>query len=465
MQAINWAGRIPRLASAMSPRLMYFAIGLGLMGVCAVIYGFHYRIQKKEQLKAGATAQIMTTDAATSNRLAVHGTPVPGATPASSLSGSPAASAQPSPGVAGQVADRLRGAVKTVAAPFGRPPQTTATNCEPLPTGQPDPSCQQPLSYPSFAPKPGPEVDPVVRMKAERRQHAYELRLAAIDAPTSEPQSGSSAPASRPMNQLQADLARLGSLPTPSPATTAAASDSLGYRHPESADDDPNQQVAKRAFQRTPEGDYLKTTRIPPISPWVVERGEVIPAGLPSQIVSDLPGDLVAEVKRDVYDTPTHRYVLIPAGSLLAGEYNSALSYGQKRVQVVWSYLRFPDGSYVDLDKFVGHGADGSTGLSDQVDNHIKRLVGGVALSSLFAAGLQISQNRTSGNSTLTYPSNTQLTASAVGQQAAELGQQITSRNLNVQPTVKIRPGEVFYVSVMKSIIFPGPYKPLEGSR
>jgi type IV secretion system protein VirB10 len=202
---------------------------------------------------------------------------------------------------------------------------------------------------------------------------------------------------------------------------------------------------------------------MPPISPWVIERGEVIPAGLPSQIVSDLPGDLVAEVKRDVYDTPTHRYVLIPAGSLLAGEYNSALSYGQKRVQEVWSYLRFPDGSYVDLDKFVGHGADGSTGLSDQVDNHIKRLIGGVALSSMFAAGLQISQNRTTGNSTLTYPSNAQLAASAVGQQAAELGQQITSRNLNVQPTVKIRPGEVFYVSVMKSIVFPGPYKPLEG--
>jgi type IV secretion system protein TrbI len=91
--------------------------------------------------------------------------------------------------------------------------------------------------------------------------------------------------------------------------------------------------------------------------------------------------------------------------------------------------------------------------------------MGGVALSSLFAAGLEISQNGTTGNSTLAYPSNTQLAASAAGLQAAELGQQIISRNLNVQPTVKIRPGEVFYVSVMKSIIFPEPYKSLVGSR
>jgi type IV secretory pathway VirB10-like protein len=171
---------------------------------------------------------------------------------------------------------------------------------------------------------------------------------------------------------------------------------------------------------------------------------------------------VVAEVKRDVYDSPQHRYVLIPAGSLLAGEYNSAVTYGQKRAQVIWTYLRFPDGSYVNFDKFISHSADGAVGLGDKVDNHIKRLLGGVALTSAFAAGIQISQNRTGGNSTLSYPSNTQLAASAAGQQAAQLGEQITTRNLNVQPTIKIRPGDVFYVSVLKTIIFPGPYKPLD---
>jgi type IV secretory pathway VirB10-like protein len=448
----------------MSPRLIYIAVGLGVLGLFAVIYGFHYRIQKKENLKAGATSQIMTADAATSKRLAVHGGPVPGATPASNLGGTPAPAAPQNPSVGNGLAAQYRNAIRTVAAPYPKL-QQPASNCPPLPTGQPDPSCQAQVTYPAYAPQPAPEVDPAVRLRAEREQRAYELRLAAIDAPTSESQNSSSAPSSRPIDQLQADLARLGNLPTATPVTSpvpnAAPSDRPALARPDT-DDDPNQQAGKRAFQKAPEGDYLKTSRMPPISPWVVERGEVIPAGLPSQIVSDLPGDLVAEVKRDVYDTPRHRYVLIPAGSLLAGEYNSALSYGQRRVQVVWSYLRFPDGSYVDLEKFVGHGADGSTGLSDRVDNHIKRLVGEVALSSLFAAGLQISQNRTTGNSTLTYPSNAQLAASAVGQQAAELGQQITSRNLNVQPTVKIRPGEVFYVSVMKSIVFPGPYKPIE---
>jgi type IV secretion system protein VirB10 len=88
-------------------------------------------------------------------------------------------------------------------------------------------------------------------------------------------------------------------------------------------------------------------------------------------------------------------------------------------------------------------------------------LLGGIALTSGFAAGIQISQNRSGGNSALNYPSNTQLAASAAGQQAAQLGENLTSKNLNVQPTIKIRPGDIFYVSVMKSIFFPGPYKPL----
>jgi type IV secretory pathway VirB10-like protein len=80
-------------------------------------------------------------------------------------------------------------------------------------------------------------------------------------------------------------------------------------------------------------------------------------------------------------------------------------------------------------------------------------------LSSIFAAGIQISQNHSGANSTLAYPSTTQLAASAVGQQAAQLGEQITARNMNVQPTLKIRPGEPFYVSVQKSMLFSGPYQ------
>jgi type IV secretory pathway VirB10-like protein len=281
-----------------------------------------------------------------------------------------------------------------------------------------------------------------------------------LDAPTGAAAANVS---SSPVDPLQADMARLAALsgnPAPFPAGSMPSPLPPGGGPGLRIEEDPNGQGSKRSFQSSGEGDYVATTRQAPVSPWVVERGEVIPAGLPNAIVSDLPGDIVAEVKRDVLDSPTHRFVLIPAGSLLAGEYNSAVTYGQGRAQVVWTYLRFPDGTYVDLPKFVGHSADGATGLKDQTDNHLKRLIGGVAMSALFSAGIQISQNRTTGaNSTLAYPSNAQIGAAAAAQQAAEVGQQITSRNLSIQPTLKIRPGDIFAVSVTKSIVFPGPYE------
>jgi type IV secretion system protein VirB10 len=448
MAITNLAGRIPRTTTAMSSRLIYLIAGVGVLVLMGVAYGFHLRIAKKQALKAAAMVQMTAADAATSNRLAVQGQ-APGVTPASSLAGTPASSvpvAAPAPSLVNSGFSQLGGAVKTVSQPFGPP----AAQQQTLPVPPP--------SYPG--PQIQPDQDPVGRMKTDRVQRAYERRLAAIAAPTGESQNVSSA--AQTADPLQASIAALKGL-TPAnviPAQTSGSTPSFMRRD---GAGDPNGQAEKLAFQKSQEGDYLKTTRMAPISPWVVERGEVIPAGLPSQIVSDLPGDLIAEVKRDIYDTPQHKYVLIPAGSLLAGEYNSGVTYGQKRVQVVWTYLRFPDGSYVDLDKFVGHSADGSTGLGDQVDNHIKRLIGGIAMSSLFAAGIQISQNHTnSGGSTLAYPSNTQIAASAAGQQAGQVGEQMTSRNLQVQPTIKIRPGVVFYVSVMKSIVFPGPYKPLD---
>jgi type IV secretory pathway VirB10-like protein len=447
MTANRLAGRIPRTATEMSPRAIYITAALVISGLVAIVYGFHYRITKKEEQKAAVTAQVTAADAASSNRLAVQAQ-APGVTPASSLGASPAAPPPaPAPSLVNSGLSQLGGAVKTVSQPFGPP---VAQQPSPL----------QPPSYPSY--QPLPDKDPIARMKVDTVQRAYERRLAAIVAPTGENQNILGTVA-QPADPLQASIAALKGLTPPNVIAAQTPTMNAPSFVRRDGDDDPNGHAEKLAFQKAQEGDYLKTTRMAPISPWVVERGEVIPAGLPSQIVSDLPGDLIAEVKRDIYDTPQHKYVLIPAGSLLAGEYNSGVTYGQKRVQVVWTYLRFPDGSYVDLDKFVGHSADGSTGLGDQVDNHIKRLIGGIAMSSLFAAGIQISQNHTnSGGSTLAYPSNTQIAASAAGQQAGQVGEQITSRNLQVQPTIKIRPGDVFYVSVMKSIVFPGPYKPLD---
>jgi type IV secretion system protein TrbI len=226
--------------------------------------------------------------------------------------------------------------------------------------------------------------------------------------------------------------------------------------------DDQNMQGRKEAFlskSRTgPADDYLKSTRTPPISQFEIKAGWEIPAVLEQALDSDLPGQLKALVVANVFDTATGRYVLIPQGSRLVGDYNSHIGYGQDGVQVIWNRVIYPDGSSLDLSGMVGQDAQGLSGFRDQVDHHYARLIGFAVLTSLFAAATEISQNQ--NRPLLTNPSSAQVAGSAVGQQASELGSQVTRRNLNVQPTIKVRAGYRFNVRVNRDIVFDSPYAP-----
>lgn len=227
---------------------------------------------------------------------------------------------------------------------------------------------------------------------------------------------------------------------------------------------DQNLQGRKEAFLTKARAgqvdDYLKSTRTAPLSRYEIKAGWEIPAVLEQALNSDLPGELKALVSSNVYDTATGRFLLIPQGARLVGVYNSRIGYGQDGVQVIWDRVIYPDGSSLDLSGMIGQDAHGYSGFRDKVDRHYKRLVGFAVLTSLFAAASEIAQNQ--NRSLLTYPSPAQVAGSAAGQQAADLGAQITRRNLNVQPTVKIPVGYRFNVRVNRDVLFDGPYAPIE---
>jgi len=231
-----------------------------------------------------------------------------------------------------------------------------------------------------------------------------------------------------------------------------------------SAYDGQNGQTQKDSFLQKARShttdNYLKSTRTDPLSRYEIEAGWDIPATLEQAIDSDLPGEVKALVRSNVYDTATGEYLLIPQGARLLGTYNSVISYGQARVQVVWTRIIFPDGSSVNLDGMSGHDDQGRAGFHDQVNNHYVRLVGFAVLTSAFAAGLELSQRQ--NTSLLTTPTAGQTASAAVGQQLTELGSEVTRRNLNIQPTIKIRVGYKFTVRVNRDMLFDAPYKPVE---
>ena len=223
--------------------------------------------------------------------------------------------------------------------------------------------------------------------------------------------------------------------------------------------EDPAESAQKRAFLAAIDPNastYLKKAKHPPISPFEIKAGWVIRGALISGINAELPGQIKAQVTQDVYDTATGQHLLIPVTSMLVGTYDSAISVGEESIFVAWQRIIFPDGSSISLDGMPGADQSGVAGFKDQVDNHYVRTFGQAFLLSLFSAGIQLSQPR--GAVQGTYNAQ-QIGAAAIGQQLGQLGMQLARRNLNMQPTLKIRPGFEFTIAVNKDMAFEEPWK------
>ncbi|WP_424615993.1 TrbI/VirB10 family protein [Bradyrhizobium sp.] len=188
-----------------------------------------------------------------------------------------------------------------------------------------------------------------------------------------------------------------------------------------------------------------------PASPFVVQAGTVIPAALITGIRSDLPGQITAQVTENVYDTPTGRARLIPQGARLSGIYDSQVAFGQSRVLLVWTRLIMPNGRSIVLERQSGAGTAGYAGLEDEVDNHWGELFKAAALSTLLGVGTELGS---SGNDS----DIIQALRRGAGDALNQTGQQVVRRNLNIQPTLTIRPGFPVRVIVNRDLVLE-PYR------
>ena len=184
--------------------------------------------------------------------------------------------------------------------------------------------------------------------------------------------------------------------------------------------------------------------------------GTVIAAALITGINSDLPGQVLASVTEAVYDTATGRHLLIPQGSRLIGHYDSQVAFGQRRVLLVWTRLILPDASSLALDRLPGVDAAGFAGLEDQVDWHWSQLLAGAALSTLIGIGAELAApDRGDGQNQVIVA-----TRQSIQDSVNQVGQDITRRSLDVQPTLTIRPGFPVRVIVSRDLVLR-PYQPL----
>jgi len=222
------------------------------------------------------------------------------------------------------------------------------------------------------------------------------------------------------------DLAGLGLAPPP--ATPSAQDRQLAF-------------LNAAADRRTVAQDRVAA----PASPYILQAGAVIAAALITGIRSDLPGQITAQVTENIYDSPTGRILLVPQGTRIIGQYDNNVQFGQSRVLLVWNRLILPNGRSIVLERQPGADAEGYAGLQDGIDYHWWELAKAAGLSTLLSIGAELATNdddrliqaiRNGGQDTIN-----------------DAGQQIVRRQLNVAPTLTIRPGFPVRVIVTRDLV------------
>jgi type IV secretory pathway VirB10-like protein len=280
----------------------------------------------------------------------------------------------------------------------------------------------QPVPPPGVAtPQPGLSAE-----EQRRLQEIEAARTARLFASTDIRSASATSPAPAASAPAMPDLASLGLAPQPS--TPTAQDRQLAF-------------LNAAADRRTVAPDRVTL----PASPNTLQAGAVISAALITGIRSDLPGQITAQVTENIYDSPTGRILLVPQGTRIIGQYDNNVQFGQSRVLLVWNRLIFPNGRSIVLERQPGADAEGYAGLQDGVDYHWWELAKAAGLSTLLSIGAEIATNdddrliraiRNGGQDTIN-----------------DAGQQIVRRQLNVAPTLTIRPGFPVRVIVTRDLV------------
>lgn len=183
-------------------------------------------------------------------------------------------------------------------------------------------------------------------------------------------------------------------------------------------------------------------------SPSILQAGSVIPAALITGIRSDLPGLVTAQVTQNVYDSPTGRILLIPQGSRLIGDYDADVAFGQSRILLAWNRLILPDGRSIVLERQPASDPRGYAGLRDGTDYHW----GGVLKAALVSTLLGVGSEMGAGNDSDLARAVRRGTQDSINR----AGEQIVGRELNVRPTLTIRPGFPVRVLVTRDLVLGG---------
>jgi type IV secretion system protein VirB10 len=275
--------------------------------------------------------------------------------------------------------------------------------------------------------------------QAERQRAVAEVKAARESAVLMQVSNGRTGRSSEP-----AALAPIPESPEPSRSEAVA-------------ERDPNGQTRKNEFLKrvSDSPDINPHDLVPSPSPYNLAAGSILSASLITGLNSDVPGFVTAQVTENAYDTATGMVLLVPQGARLIGRYDSVVAFGQSRALVVWERILFPDGSSIRIDNMPATDASGYAGLTDKIDRHSWQILKGVGLSTLLGIGTELSLGSSESDLVAAIRQSAQLSG-------ARAGDQLVGKSLDIQPTIRVRPGWPLRIVVHKDIVLR-PWRGLGG--
>ena len=199
--------------------------------------------------------------------------------------------------------------------------------------------------------------------------------------------------------------------------------------------------------------NYLVASYSYPIEPEkTIMAGTIVPYILLTGINSDLPGQIIAQVSMNVYNTVTGRNILIPRGSRIIGSYDSSVCFGQERVLIMFDRIIFPNGGSINLLGMPGCDLQGVSGMKDIVDHHIGDIIKTLAISSAFDIAKDAA---VSWISSIEFFSSLSETLENKNETINNIAEKIAEMKLNQQPTIEIRAGMRGNIFINKDMVLP----------
>ena len=307
-----------------------------------------------------------------------------------------------------------------------------------------DPIHQAPLGIPNHFPNNNTEQE----RKEALARYKEELYKTALSGPTSINMSSSS------KSTISSNTMNTQSLLPPNPKdiynqVLQAYKKAGGEQKQSTTDNERFLQEQQNSF------DYLDAKKTQPLSPYEIKTGTLIPSVLITAINSDLPGSIKAQVSENVFDTATGNHLLIPQGSTLIGVYSSRVVYGQNRVLIAFNRIIFPDGATLNIGNMNGVDQSGAAGFTDQVNNHYLRIFGSALLLGGITGGIAANDD-THRHQNIQTPKQAMI--SSIINELGQVAKEMIRQNMNIAPTLEIRPGYRFNVFATKDMIL----EPLE---